>query len=211
MKRKKMKMKKSRNIVAFIFKIIGVILICSSLGLSIYNIVEDQQAKESSKEILDEVEENIVEPDNFIEGVPDYVSSPDKAMPTTKVDNTKYIGVLTMNSIGIKLPVQEEWNFNKLRKSPARYKGSAYLNNLIIAAHSYRSQFGKINNLKIGDKVQFKDMEGNLFEYEVTSKETIHENDSSKLEEGNWDLTLFTCSLNTQYRVIVRLRKISTY
>ena len=54
-------------------------------------------------------------------------------------------------------------------------------------------------------------MEGNLFEYEVTSKETIHENDSSKLEEGNQDLTLFTCSLNTQYRVIVRLRKISTY
>ena len=204
-------MKKNNiKLCSSIFKICGFILISLALVLTFYNLGEDFLAGRSSNNVLKELEDNKLVAEDFIPGTPDYMATPKMEMPTVKLDNTKYIGVITIDKIGIKLPVQGEWNFKKLRKSPAKYSGSAYLSNFIIAAH-YRSQFGRIWELKNGDKVKFEDMEGHIFEYEVIGKETISEKDGLKLEEGEWDLTLFTCSLNTQYRTVVRLRKIATY
>ena len=44
----------------------------------------------------------------------------------------------------------ESWSYPKLKVAPCRYRGSAYLDDLIIAAHNYDRHFGRINTLLPG-------------------------------------------------------------
>ena len=88
--------------------------------------------------------------------------------------------------------------------SPCRCKGSAYLNNMILAAHNYTKHFGPIRRLLPGDEVIFTDVDGNIFDYSVAELEQLEGTDVDEMEAGEWDLTLFTCTLGGQYRITVR-------
>ena len=79
-----------------------------------------------------------------------------------------------------------------------------YLNNLILCGHNYRSHFGSLKNLQEGDIVIFTDMDGNEFVYEITLLETLSSSDVEGMENGDWDLTLFTCTIGGSYRITVR-------
>lgn len=125
-------------------------------------------------------------------------------MPTVQIDGEAYIGVLEFPSLSVSLPVISDWSAAKLRTAPCRYTGSAYQDNLVIAGHNYRTHFGKLQNLSLGDTVLFFDADGNRFAYEVAGVEEL---DSTAIEEmvtGDWDLTLFTCTLSGQTRFTVR-------
>jgi sortase A len=82
------------------------------------------------------------------------------------------------------------------------------MDDLVICAHNYQSHFGRLNTLKTGDLVQFMDMEGNLFTYQVVSFEILQPNQAELLRSGGWDLTLFTCTIGGQTRFTVRCEKI---
>ena len=112
-------------------------------------------------------------------------------MPTVEINGQECIGTLEIPSLGLK-------------KAPCRYSGSAYLNNLIIAGHNYRTHFSGIKHLKLGDEVRFSDTVGNMFLYEVSEIETIDEHNIGAMETGEWDLTLFTCTKGGRARVAVR-------
>ncbi|MBS6846516.1 MAG: sortase, partial [Firmicutes bacterium] len=136
--------------------------------------------------------------------VPDYVRNPDMEMPTVQIDGEAYIGVLEFPSLSVSLPVISDWSAAKLRTAPCRYTGSAYRDNLVIAGHNYRTHFGKLQNLSLGDTVLFFDADGNQFAYEVAGVEEL---DSTAIEEmvtGDWDLTLFTCTVGGTTRLAVR-------
>ena len=75
---------------------------------------------------------------------------------------------------------------------------------MVIAAHNYKRQFGKISHLKPGDTVTFTDVEDNVYRYEVQTTETLGAYDVEKMITGDWDLTLFTCTYGGQKRVTVR-------
>ena len=115
---------------------------------------------------------------------------------------------LTADLPGLKLPVISEWSDAKLKKAPCRYSGSAYLKNMIIAGHNYRTHFSGIKRLNPGDSVVFTDADGNVFSYEVTEIETVGGYDIEKMEDGDWDLTLFTCTNKGKARAAVRCREI---
>ena len=104
----------------------------------------------------------------------------------------------------MELPVISEWSSSDLNVAPCRYAGSAYSNNLVIAAHNYRSHFGRLDNLSPGDEVVFTDVDGNVFRYEVIELETLSSYASDEMVSGDWDLTLFTCTLSGQQRITVR-------
>ncbi|MBR2949549.1 MAG: sortase [Lachnospiraceae bacterium] len=108
----------------------------------------------------------------------------------------------------LNLPVISQWSYPKLRMAPCRYEGSAYLDNLIISAHNYNSHFGNLKNLQMGDLIVFTDMDGNVFEYRVAERETLMPTAIEEMKSGDWDLTLFTCTLGGQYRVTVRCERI---
>lgn len=49
-----------------------------------------------------------------------------------------------------------------------------------------------------------RDIDGNVFSYEVVSLETLSTYDVENMTDGDWDLTLFTCTVGGQFRVTVR-------
>lgn len=95
-------------------------------------------------------------------------------------------------------------SYPKLKIAPCRYAGSAYLNNLVIAAHNYERHFGGLKRLTVGDAVRFTDVDGNVFNYTVVELEQLEPYQAAEMRSGEWDLTLFTCTLGGQHRVTVR-------
>lgn len=52
--------------------------------------------------------------------------------------------------------------------------------------------------------ITFTDVDGNMFGYEVIELETLSPFAIEEMTGGNWDLTLFTCTVGGQYRVTAR-------
>ena len=129
-------------------------------------------------------------------------------MPTAGVDENGYIGILSIPSQGLELPILAKWSDSGLKIAPARFSGSAYTGDLILAGHNYDSHFGRIPKLQLGDEVYFTDMDGNCFSYEMIDRVILGPNDAEALEAGDWDLTLFTCTYSGANRVTVRCDRV---
>ena len=140
--------------------------------------------------------------------IPDYVLNPKMEMPVLESNGQKYIGVLRIPALDLELPVISEWTYKRFKLAPCRYFGSAYQNNLVIAAHNYDRHFGRLVDLREGDYISFTDADGNRFAYEVVCKETLNPRDVDEMTSGEFDLTLFTCTVGGSYRVTIRCDKI---
>ena len=73
---------------------------------------------------------------------------------------------------------------------------------------SWPSHFGQIKTLKPGDAVVFTDVDGNVYSYEVAELETLQPAAVDEMKSGEWDLTLFTCTIGGQTRVTVRCDRV---
>lgn len=190
----------------------GLLLMAAALSLTCYNMREERRAAASAASALEEIlpempaaTEPSIQPEGTQEAVfPDYLLNPEMEMPTVEIEGQAYIGVLDIPVLGLELPVISKWSYPRLKLAPCRFEGSAYLDDLIIAAHNYRSHFGGLKNLRPGDEVNFTDVEGNVFRYTVAELETLGGNDLEELESGEWDLTLITCTLGGKSRMTVR-------
>ena len=194
-----------------VFVVGGLLLIAAAAALSAYNVWEADQAGESSEATLEALDQRIpvLEELNLPEElIPDHILNPKMDMPTQEVDGHKYIGRIDIPVLDISLPVMDSWSYENLKTAPCRYKGSAYLNNMILAAHNYTKHFGPIRRLLPGDEVIFTDVGGNIFDYSVAELEQLEGTDVDEMEAGEWDLTLFTCTLGGQFRVALRCERV---
>ena len=180
----------------YIYIAIGIILICAAAFLIRHNFNESAEAGEASDELLEGV----------VEQMPGMVLESDESgdMPVVDIDGRSFIGTVEIPSLGLLLPIQSEWGKDNAKVSVCRYKGSVYENDLIIAGHNYVEHFGKLNQLGTGDEVIITDMNGKSFYFEVTNMETLGSYDTEEMEAGDWDLTLFTCTIGGANRVTVR-------
>lgn len=194
-------MKKGR-----IWIVTGLLLIVAALGLTIYNVWDNFRAGRASEDARNQLE--ITPPELLENEVPDYLLNPKMEMPIKTIDGLDYVGELSMPTIDRVLPVLNEWNYSNLRVAPCRYQGTAYMDDMIICAHNYDRHFGRINELRYGDEVTFTDMDGNVFEYQVVDVQILDPFAIKVMERGDWDLTLFTCTLGGRTRVTVRCAKI---
>jgi len=101
-----------------------------------------------------------------------------------------------------------DWDYVKMKKSPCRYYGSIFTNDLVICAHSYDNLFGKIKKLNQGDLLIFKDIDKNEYIYKVEVIEILSPTDVKKMIESDFDLTLYTCTMDTLNRITVRLNRV---
>ncbi len=129
-------------------------------------------------------------------------------MPTTEVDGYTYIGVISVPALKIELPVMSEWSYPLLRRSACRYAGSYLDDTLVIAGHSTRRHFRPLRQAQIGDSVVFTDVMGNVILYQIVAIEILGPRDVEKLTTGDWDLTLFTCTMGGAHRVTVRCNRV---
>jgi len=206
--------KKKKNQIGKIFTITGLLLFAATLALSVYNLWDGYRAEQSREKLLEEYRDknqNISDEGEQAEEsdgqIPDYQLNPEMEMPEITLedlDGAACIGVLEIPEIDLKLPVLSEWSYPLLKKAPCRYSGSAYLDNLVIAAHNYRTHFGKLKELETGDEVIFTDATGNRFEYKVAVVEALTPQSVEDMTSGEWALSLFTCTLDGKNRVTVR-------
>ena len=180
---------------------IGLLLIAAALFLAYYNVRQERMAEKSSQNSLKKLTSEV---QDMEEAVPDYKDFPEMEMPQKEIDGQSYIGVLDIPVLELSLPVISDWSYPKLKIAPCRYEGSAYTDNLIIAAHNYNCHFGNLKTLQTGEIVTFTDIDGNIFHYEVAELEILEPFAVEDMKSGDWDLTLFTCTYGGQQRVTVR-------
>ena len=190
----------------------GLLLIAAALALATYNVIDAQRAARSAAQALEALSQttavSAAEPEEAsADDAPAYLADPEMPMPTVSFDGNDYIGRVDIPSLGLSLPVISEWSYPRLKIAPCRYTGSAYLDNLIIAAHNYSSHFGNLNRLNTGDTVTFTDVDGNQFTYAVSLIEDLPGTAIEEMQAGEWDLTLFTCTLGGRSRVTVRCER----
>ena len=206
---------KKKNRIGNILKGAGLILVTAAVLLLVYNLWDGHRARESEEAILAEyLQENkkaSESPDasdkEDEQNIPDYLLNPDMDMPeyTLKsLGDVACIGILEIPALDLELPVISSWSYSSLRLSPCRYSGSAYKGNLVIAAHNYQSHFGGLRTLPEGSEVFFTDSVGNRFSYYVAVTEALTPWSVDDMTSGEWPLTLFTCTLDSQNRVTVR-------
>ena len=194
---------------------LGLLLLLAALGLTAYNLWLDARASMSVDVVLERLTPTLSSRQSELPAlssgealeeafVPDYVLNPEMAMPEETIDGRNYIGVLDIPALGLSFPIISEWSYDALQIVPCRYSGSAYLDNLVIAGHNYRSHFASLPQLQPGDTVTFTDMDGNVFSYAVSSLETLSSYAISDMTSGDWDLTLFTCTVGGQSRLAIR-------
>lgn len=204
--------------------LLGLALILGAGALTAYNFWDEDRAAESSAKALKQLIERIPETVPAVQTTrnaavtelsvteviyPDYVLNPGMDMPVQEIDGYQYIGVLSVPSVDMELPVIDQWSYSGAAVAPCRYSGSAYLDNMVIAAHNHWGHFGPLlNNIRLDDTVIFMDVDGNVFEYRVVEFEVLKPTQIDEMITGDWDLTLFTCSIGMQTRMAVRCEKV---
>lgn len=199
--------KNSRKQEGLLLITIGLLLIAAALFLVSYNLYDELRAEQAARQAVNKLDastnqEPLASDERTV--IPDYVLSPNMEMPVETINGIDFIGVLRIPALELELPVISEWNYPNLKTAPCRYSGSAYLNNLIICGHNYTSHFGRLKTLSEGDIATFTDIDGNVFIYKMVERETLNPTDIEGMESGNWDLTLFTCTVGGQSRVTIR-------
>ena len=189
---------------------VGLLLIAAALFLSAYNEMASHEARNSAQQVIEQLCETL--PTESTAGteapaVPEYLLDAGREMPVQTINGRDYIGVLSIPSLELELPVISQWDYPALKVAPCRYSGSLYQDNLIICAHNYASHFGKLKTLQPGDTVQFTDMDENVVTFRMVERETLGPTDVEGMEAGDWDLTLFTCTVGGQTRVTIRFER----
>ncbi|MDC7294473.1 sortase [Butyrivibrio sp. DSM 10294] len=185
-----------KKLSGYFYILLGIVFLGTAAFIVKNNLDENASAGEASDHLLSEV----------IEQVPDVVlASEDHGdMPVVDVEGRSFIGTVQIPGLGLLLPIQSEWASDNAKVSVCRYEGSAYENNLIVAGHNYIEHFGRLEELTTGDSVVVTDMNGKSFYYEVVNIETLGAYDVEEMESGDWDLTLFTCTVGGSNRITVR-------
>lgn len=183
---------------------LGIVLIVVALSLCAYNVYDSFRASWSSKKILDAY---VAKQSSIDQGeVPDYILNPDMDMPEVELEGLTCVGMIEIPALDIKLPVTSTFTYELMKVAPCRYYGTPYKKNMVIAAHNSWYHFGRLNTLKAKNKVIFTDAAGNRFVYRVDAIEALRPNSVKDVTSGKWPLTLFTCTLDAQNRVVVRCK-----
>lgn len=186
---------------------LGCLLLLGALGLTGYNFLEQRRAAESVDSVMEQLEQlmpQLEPPELPPEQTPDYILAPEMEMPTVEIDGNTYIGYISIPVLGLDLPVLSEWSYPNLKIAPCRYTGSVYTEDLVLCAHNYNHHFGGLKYLQIGDEVNFTDVDGNVFHYQVAELEQLAPDEAKRMRSGEWDLSLFTCTIGGRFRVTVR-------
>ncbi len=186
--------------IGITFMISGLILLSVAAVLLIYNGYESNRAKNQSDALVDMLMSEIDKSNLNVQDTDPF----DTEMKVVEIDGYGYIGYIFIPELNLELPVMDKWDYYRLKISPCRYYGSSKTDNLVIAAHNYKSHFKYLGKLNPGDSVMFSDMEGNVINYSVTAIEILNSNDTEKVKDTGDDLILYTCTYSGNNRVVVR-------
>lgn len=197
--------------------LLGSALMLAAVCLYVYDRLEDARAGAQATSVVSQLRQSqsiaavseTEQPADSAESLPteDAESESESASetPASSIER-EYLGVLTIPVLGLELPVQTEWSKANLKVSPCRQCGSVEGGDLVIAAHNYKSHFGRLGSLSEGDEVRFALQNGAEAVYAVERVATISPDEPEALREGGCPLVLYTCTPGGKARVAVYCR-----
>lgn len=197
-----------------IFVTLGVVLILSALLLFLYNGLENRRAGQQAESLMNEIHSAMteetgpttkpteIETEIGIE-ITESIETLPAEMPMVMIDGYEYIGYLSIPALELELPVMAEWDYSRLMIAPCRHFGSSRTDDLVIAAHNYKTHFGSLSKLESGAEVIFTDMDGIENRYElVRDPETLAPDAVDAVQNSGYDLVLYTCTPGGATRVV---------
>ena len=200
----------------------GLLLMAGGTALILYNIWDNRRAGREADIIQETIDSELEKISSVNSPVPSSrqdSKSPDEdltqdhenwlaeqEMPTVLINGHGYIGTLEIPSIGLRLPVMDSWDYEKLKTNPCLYSGSYYTDDMVICGHNYQSHFGPIRGVAIDADVYFITMDKAIYHYTVCNREIVKPTSVEKMIRNmnngdpdieqfeDWDLTLFTCT-----------------
>lgn len=182
----------------------GLLLLAGAAVLTFLNIRRQSEAGEEAIFLIHSLSEAIESGEEDV-----FIPEPEepgavRPMPSCDIDGNLYVGILQIPKLGLELPVMNDWSETKLQLAPCRYTGSVYTDDMVICAHNYSTHFGRLPELSVGDEILFYGADGQLFSYAVSYFETLGPTDVDYMTDGEYPLTLFTCTWGGRSRITVR-------
>ena len=109
----------------------GLLLLTAALFLWAYNGQESRRAGDSAQQVITELTQSLTQQPPAEAGadpeqeeapavkLPEYLLDAQREMPEKTVDGRDYIGVLSIPTLQLELPVQSRWSYPNLKEAPA--------------------------------------------------------------------------------------------
>ena len=136
-----------------------------------------------------------------------------------KADNgEEYYAIATINIPKLNwsepYPILDHWSDELLKVSICKFHGANpnEVGNLCLVGHNWRNKrfFSKVPTLEVGDIVQITDLNEKTIDYEVYDIHTVapsNTEDTTQKTNGRREVTLITCTDDSQQRVIVKCKE----
>lgn len=177
--------------------LLGAALLAGGFCIAYTQYGREQQVQAANRQVREILLEEIIPRDPLL-------LDSEREMQALEILGSSYIGLLEIPSLGLCLPVEKDFSYDALRENVCLYMGSYLEENMVIAGHNYQCHFSRIGGLNSGDPVVFTSLLGNTYSYAVSSIEILDEYDLEHLQTAGAGLTLFTCTLKGDQRVVVR-------
>lgn len=135
----------------------------------------------------------------------------------TAPNGKKYetIGIVKIPKINITYPILSKTTDALLKIAPCKFHGANpnEVGNLCVIAHNYRRKgvfFSDVPDLVVGDIVEIQDLSQRTIQYEIYDMHTVMPDnvaDTTQKTNGRKEVTLITCTDNSEQRVIVKCRE----
>lgn len=132
-------------------------------------------------------------------------------------DGKKYesIGIINIPKINITYPILSTTSVELLKVSACKFHGGNpnEVGNLCIVGHNYRRKgvfFSDVPDLVVGDIVEITDLSQRTIQYEIYDIHTVipdDVSDTTQYTNGRKEVTLITCTDDSQQRVIVKCKE----
>lgn len=209
-----------KNKIGIALILLGAVLILGAICIILYNNHIQSQAEKSVENIFPKLVEKInlnientpklmleENTENTVTEACVFPTENESVMDTVEIEENEYIGLISIPSLSLELPVMADWNKDKLNISPCLYSGSVSNDNMVIMGHNYRRHFASITRLNENDVVRFTDVNGKVTSYRVVATDCLSSVAVEEMTAGEFDLTLFTCNYDGNSRITVRCDK----
>lgn len=179
---------------------VGLALVLCSLSIHLLQEQEEELAGQTAELLLEQLKNPVILPPEAPENT---APQQDPILPTVTYMDFEMIGSIRIPSLGMQLPVLNEWTDESLKAAPCRYQGSIDEGNMIIMGHNYRKHFRPLHDVKEGAEVIFENVLGKQYKFRVAEIEYLHRTQGEALP-SKYPLSVFTCTSGGLDRIILR-------
>ena len=202
----KVKAKKSKYIM--------IILILSILFFILFNIQNEESKKQeiTIEKVNSKIYENKTNNNTEKQSTKD-AKTVEKEIIETEFKGYKVSSKIYIPKINLETYVLEQYSKQALLTSVTKFYGANpnQIGNFCVAGHNYgpSNMFQNLRKLNINDEIYLTDIEGNKVKYIIYDTYTVLPNDTKCLSQktnGQIELTLITCTPDSQKRIIIKAR-----